>query len=106
MTTATFNYLDNDLISFEIKGHANYATKGIDIVCSAITTATFYTIGLFQKLFKDSYIYQENDALIKLTVKETINQELVKPIIQNFIDVLDNIQKQYPNNLKINIAKK
>ena len=106
MTTATFNFLDDSFVSFEIKGHADYANVGLDIVCSAITTATFYTIGLFQRLFKNDFELIQKDGYINLTIKNNQNQEQVKPIIENFIDVLDNIKKQYPKYLKINIAKK
>lgn len=106
MTKALFNYLDDNFVSFEISGHSDFAEYGEDIVCSAITTATFYTIGLFNKFFSNLFTYIEKDGYIKLETNEEINQELVKPIIENFIEVLDNIQKQYPKNLKINIAKK
>ena len=56
MTKATFNYKNNDFVSFEISGHANYAEYGSDIVCSGITTATFTTIGLLKKILNSNIL--------------------------------------------------
>ena len=46
MTNAVFNYKNDQFVSFQIKGHANYSEYGTDIVCAGITTATFTTLGL------------------------------------------------------------
>lgn len=110
MTTATFNYNANDqFISFVISGHSGYDKKGRDIVCSSITTASYTTIGMLQRLIDPkTFIYHENeDGYLELKMTSNkVDQNIVKQIIQNFIDVLDNIQRQYPKNLKILIARK
>ena len=107
MTKATFNYTNDKFISFEIKGHANYAEYGSDIVCSGITTATFTTIGLLKKLLnKSDYLYLEKDALIRFElINDGINIDLIKQVIQNFYEVLESIQAQYPKHLNLKIAK-
>jgi len=49
MTTIIFK--SDELINeIELNGHSGYATKGSDIVCSAITTVTFSTINLLEKI--------------------------------------------------------
>jgi len=103
MTTAEFNYLDDHFVSFVISGHSGYEKRGKDIVCSSITTSAYTTIGLMQRLIdKKSFSYKESDGYLELKmINSNFDQELVKHIIQNFIDVLDNIQRQYPKNLKI-----
>ena len=106
MTNAVFNYKNDQFVSFKITGHANYSEYGTDIVCAAITTATFTTLGLLQKVLSEkSYKYTEKDADIEFSILEQNDSELVKQIIQNFIEVLDNIKKQYPKHLKLKIAK-
>ena len=106
MTNAVFNYKNDQFVSFQIKGHANYSEYGTDIVCAGITTATFTTLGLLQKVLnKNSYKYAEKDANIDFVLLEQNDSELVKQIIQNFIEVLENIEKQYPKHLKLKIAK-
>ena len=51
------------------------------------------------------YKYVEKDANIDFVLLEQNDSELVKQIIQNFIEVLENIEKQYPKHLKLKIAK-
>ena len=104
MTKAIFNYNNNQIQSFKIIGHADYAEYGYDIVCSGITTAVFTSLGLIQKyLNKDEYDYQELDGTISLYFNET--NQIVNDIIENLVEVLKNIERQYPKNLKIKIAK-
>ena len=104
MTNAIFNYTNNQIKSFKITGHADYAEYGYDIVCSGITTAVFTSLGLIRKyLNENDYDYKELDGTISLNFKET--NQLVNDIIENLIEVLKNIERQYPKNLKIKIAK-
>lgn len=104
MTTAVFNYKNNQIQSFKIVGHANYAEYGYDIVCSGITTAVFTSLGLIKKYLNDvDYDYQELDGTIYLSIKKS--NQIVDDIIENLIEVLKNIECQYPKNLKIKIAK-
>ena len=104
MTTAIFNYQNNQINSFKIIGHADYADYGYDIVCSGITTAVFTSLGLIKKYLTDGdYDYQELDGTICLTLNKT--NQIVNDIIENLIEVLKNIERQYPKNLKIKIAK-
>ena len=106
MTNAVFNYKNDQFVSFQIKGHANYSEYGTDIVCAGITTATFTTLGLLQKVLNEKdYQYTEKDANIDFQLLEQNDSELVKQIIQNFYEVLENIEKQYPKHLKLKIAK-
>lgn len=104
MTNAIFNYNNNQIKSFKIIGHADYAEYGYDIVCSGITTAVFTSLGLIKKYLNESeYDYQELDGTISLNFKGT--NQIVDDIIENLIEVLKNIERQYPKNLKIKIAK-
>ena len=106
MTTATFNYKNEKFVSFEINGHAEYAEYGYDIVCSAITTATFTTVGILKRILSNNFLYTEKEANIKFELKKIDNElNVVDQIILNYIEVLENIQAQYPKHLKIKIAK-
>ena len=104
MTTAIFNYQNNQIDSFKIIGHADYAEYGYDIVCSGITTAVFTSLGLIRRyLNENEFDYQELDGTINLKLLNT--NQIVNDIIENLIEVLKNIERQYPKNLKIKIAK-
>ena len=54
MTTAIFNYQNNQIDSFKIIGHADYAEYGYDIVCSGITTAVFTSLGLIRRYLNEN----------------------------------------------------
>lgn len=104
MTNAIFNYTNNQIQSFKIIGHADYAEYGYDIVCSGITTAVFTSLGLIKRyLNENEYDYKELNGTIAFSFKAT--NQIVNDIIENLIEVLKNIERQYPKNLKIKIAK-
>ncbi len=93
---------DNKPYAFRISGHAEYGNYGEDIVCSGITTATFTTLNLLDKLLKQedyTLIQNEDTGLIDFKLNKIDDLSLL--IIQNLLDILINIEEQYPQNLKI-----
>lgn len=93
---------ENKPYAFRISGHAEYGNYGEDIVCSGITTATFTTLNLLDKLLKQedyTLIQNEDTGLIDFKLNKTDDLSLL--IIQNLLDILINIEEQYPQNLKI-----
>lgn len=38
------------IVGFAVKGHAEYARKGWDIVCAGVSTVTFGTVNSIEKL--------------------------------------------------------
>lgn len=111
MTKAKFNFQGETFLGFEVSGHSGYQEKGSDIVCSSITTAVFSTINLLDKMYPEYYqlIQDEEKGFIKCTIDyEFIASEkttFLAVIIQNLIDVLSNIELEYPKNLKVIINK-
>ncbi len=107
MTQITFGYSDNLCSFVELNGHANYADKGHDIVCSGITTSVYTSINLIDKLEKDCYELNVNDEKGYLSFKidyqkvKKENKLLLSLIMENMIDMLKEIQNDYPRNLKI-----
>ena len=93
---------ENKPYAFRISGHAEYGNYGEDIVCSGITAATFTTLNLLDKLLKQedyTLIQDEDTGLIDFKLNKTDDLSLL--IIQNLLDILINIEEQYPQNLKI-----
>lgn len=104
MTKANFDFKNNLPYAFQISGHANYDEYGKDIVCSSITTAVFTTLNLLDKLLKkeDYSLFEDEDkGIIEFSLN--IESELSSTIILNLLDIMKNIEEQYPRNLKINI---
>lgn len=98
------------LCSFiELSGHAGYADYGHDIVCSGITTATYTSINLIDKINskcfnlrvddESGFLHMNLDYQL-LTFEEV---DLIQLIIKNLIDMYEEIKTNYPKYLKIEI---
>lgn len=90
----------NDFVDcVKILGHAGYAPYGKDIVCSgvsSIVTTTINGILTFDKKYI-SYSAKQDDFEIVVNV----HNEIVDNLINNMINMLKEIENDYPNNIKI-----
>jgi uncharacterized protein YsxB (DUF464 family) len=98
-TVAVINF-DKNTCDFKctISGHSGYAHSGYDIVCAAISSIsifmvnTLYTFGIDCKAkTKDGYLSFECEA----------NEEYVYMLLESFIQHLQELEKQYPNNIQV-----
>jgi len=90
----------NDKIeSIKISGHAGYDVYGKDIVCSAVSSITITTVNAILKLDSKAIDYVQDESLI-INVKK--HDEVTKVLIQNMIDLLQELEKDYKKNIKIN----
>ena len=99
MTVCSVLKSDN-LYEVCIKGHSGYDTIGKDIVCSAVSSSFILTINLLEKF--NSNMKYESDEFIPM-MKVTINNytDIDEKILDNLIDCLKDVSKQYPKYLKI-----
>lgn len=82
----------------KITGHAGYADKGKDIVCASASSIILSSINLAIEFNKDiKYI----DDLNKIEIINNTNDENVKKVFSNMISCLEDLEKQYPDNIKI-----
>lgn len=87
---------------FTIKGHADYAPIGQDIVCSAVTSNAISVINSLETLAKvkfDSVIGEE--GFIECLVNEESLNEKTDLLLEHFELTMKSIQKDYRNNIKI-----
>ncbi len=90
-----YNHKDKITIS----GHANYNEKGQDIVCSSVSSIVMTTINAINSL---------EEGAIKSIVKEGYteiiilnNSLIVTKLLENMINCLKSVEKNYPKNIKI-----
>lgn len=86
-----------------IEGHSGYETIGKDIVCSAVSTAMQMTVNLLQKFnYQFKFSSDENKPMMNVKVKK-YNSDYCNCVIilDNLIDCLDDISKQYKRYLTI-----
>ena len=83
----------------DVKGHANYDELGKDIVCASVSTLVISTINNIIDVDKESILYEEKENEIKIEIKN--NNEIVKKLINNMVLMLEDLEKDYPKNIKI-----
>lgn len=83
----------------KIEGHSNYSEYGTDIVCASVSSISITTINALLRLDKECIKYEEKDGFIKLDILKHNNY--VDILIENMIDLLKELEKQYKKNIKI-----
>ena len=83
----------------EITGHSNYDTLGKDIVCSAVSSIVTTTINGIISIDEKaiSYNYQ-ND---KMTITNLKRDEITNKLLNNMMDLLKSLTKDYPKNINV-----
>lgn len=84
--------------NLKITGHAGYADKGKDIVCASVSSIILSSINLAIE-FNKSVKY--TDDLNKIEITNNTDDENVKKVFSNMISCLEELEKQYPDNIKI-----
>ena len=84
--------------NLKITGHAGYADKGKDIVCASASSIILSSINLAIEFNKD---VKYTDDLNKIEIINNTNDENVTKVFSNMITCLQDLEKQYPDNIKI-----
>ena len=82
-----------------IKGHANYAQKGQDIVCAAISAITNSTVNFLQIHYKNDCQISYLPAEISIYLKNDNSESQL--CLRLMLYQLENIANSYPGYLKI-----
>ena len=90
-------YGNNDKI--ELIGHSLFDDYGKDIVCAGVSSVVTTTINAILT-FDENYINYQN-LKDKFEINIISHNEIVDNLINNMLDMLKNIEEDYPNNIKI-----
>lgn len=82
----------------KISGHANYADYGKDIVCASVSSICYTTINSILNIDKEVIKFIDNDTL---TIEIIKNDDITIKLINTMLDLLRDLEKQYPKNIKI-----
>lgn len=86
-----------DIIS--ILGHANYDNYGKDIVCAAVSSIVITSIEGISTF--DSEAVTINKIADKMDIIINLHNDITDKLIHNMIKCLEELAKQYPQNIKI-----
>lgn len=81
-----------------IKGHANYDELGKDIVCASVSSMVITTVNAILRIDSDAIKYSDDNGV---TIDIIKNDEITNKLINNLIDLLEELEKQYPKYIEI-----
>ena len=84
--------------NLKITGHAGYADKGKDIVCASASSIILSSLNLAIEFNND---VKYTDDLNKIEIINNTNDENVTKVFSNMILSLEELERQYPDNIKI-----
>ncbi len=80
-----------------IKGHSNYDTLGKDIVCSAVSSIVTTTINGIISINKNAISHNYQNDIMEIYILK--KDEITIKLINNMIDLLTSLAKDYPKNI-------
>lgn len=83
----------------EIKGHANYDDYGKDIVCASVSSIVITTINAIIEFDPESIYYE--DLNNRILIEKLKNDNITNKLINNMIELLEELEKSYKDNIKI-----
>jgi len=89
--------IKKDLIT--ITGHAGYAEAGKDIVCASVSSIVYTSVNGIMNIDKDAIKFTDNND--KLEIKIINKSKVINILINSMIDLLNDLESQYPDNIKI-----
>lgn len=89
---------DNKIIYLSIKGHANYDTKGKDIVCAAISAIAVGGINALTNPKSFNLKVNEGDVEIEQISETTKNDYIV---LETMLIQLKTVEESYPDRIKV-----
>ena len=91
---------ENDLVlGVKLLGHAMYADRGKDIVCSAVSSIVTTTINGILSLNEEGLSYEvSKDGLV---IKNIKTDNITQTLLNNMISLLKELEKDYPTNVEV-----
>jgi uncharacterized protein len=98
-------YRGKDLESLEIKGHAGFAPYGEDLVCGAVSIASFGALNALEAI-DDEFDYEldQEAGLISLEAKGKLSEHDAT-VLEVLILQLKTVEASYPKNIAITERK-
>lgn len=100
MIKVSINKSDKVVNNITINGHANFDEYGKDIVCASVSSIVITSINAILRIDEKAINYQEKEGLVIIDINK--HTKVVDLLIENMIDLLEQLQKEYRKNIKIN----
>ena len=90
MIIAKFYRRKDRYFGFSLKGHAEYAEAGEDILCSAVSALSINTVNCLDRLTSDRLVVCQDDGMLKARVSGMISETshiLIKALMIGLTDI-------------------
>lgn len=92
-------YKDDKIESISIKGHANFADFGKDIVCASTSSIVITSVNAIIRLDENSIECDNSDGIYINVLK---HNNTIDTLLLNMVSLLLELEKQYKKNIIIN----
>ena len=82
-----------------VSGHSGYEEAGKDIVCASVSSIVITTINAIIEIDQDAIDYSDLDN--KIIIRILKEDEVVNKLIKNMILLLEQLEKDYKDYIKI-----
>jgi uncharacterized protein YsxB (DUF464 family) len=100
MTKVIYKKKDESFEFITIKGHANFAIKGNDIVCAGISSIVEGSCNFFKNYYKGLVLVEKKNT--EITITAVNNDYRVQICLTMMFHQLENIGHFYPRYLSFN----
>lgn len=90
-----FKNSDNYISGFRVKGHADYADSGEDIVCAAVSALTVNAVNSIEYFTSDKFTYKNKSGFFEFRFKENTSGSEAQLLLHSLLLGLQAIQKDY-----------
>ena len=99
-------YVDRNarIVGYHIKGHAELAKSGEDVLCAFVSSAAYMTANTITEIIGAKAQAEAEDGDMKVTIAER-ELEACQTILAGLKLHLEETEKQYPDNLKVIITE-
>ena len=105
MISAQIFWQSKRLVGFDIKGHADYAPHGEDIICAAVSVLAITAVNSLLEQVGPVMIKQSDDGLVscRLPDESLTNEKEIKAqaILKTLLIGLNGVSMEYPEHVKL-----
>ena len=98
MITAKYEVKDNQYLSLEVSGHAEYDESGKDLICASVSSIMFGLMNALDALHEDIEIKQLTN---KITIINHSNSNNVQDYFELTMMQLKTIEESYGDFIKV-----
>ncbi|MBC1650136.1 ribosomal-processing cysteine protease Prp [Listeria booriae] len=106
MIHADFIRRDEQIVAFEMDGHANFAEQGADLVCAGATSIAFGMVNAISEKMGIEPVMEEDNGYLYYSVPEDLEgNEVVQILLEGMEHQLISLAYSYPDYITINSKK-